>query len=198
VSSEQFDANVSLVWPGTPPDFELAKVSGSILLKMEDGFLNTEDAKTGALRVFGILNAESIMRRLKLDFSDLYKSGVGYDVFSVKTTINRGLLTFAEPLVIDGPSSSYLINGSVNLRKETLDMDMLVKLPVVQNLPLAALILGAPQIGGVVWVVDKLLGEPLSAITTARYDISGSWEKPEVKLNKAMNASKKDRSKQNH
>jgi len=196
VSSKQFDASVSFVWPGSPSDFKLAKVSGSVLLKMEDGFLNTEDAKTGALRVFGILNAESIMRRLKLDFSDLYKSGVGYDVFSVKTTINRGLLTFAEPLVIDGPSSSYLINGSVDLRKETLDMDMLVKLPVVQNLPLAALILGAPQIGGAVWLVDKLLGEPLSAITTARYDITGSWENPDVKLSKAMNASKKDRSKQ--
>jgi len=196
VSSEQFDASVSLVWPGSPPEFKLARVSGSILLKMKDGFLNTEDDKTGALRVFGILNAESIMRRLKLDFSDLYKSGVGYDVFSVNTTINRGLLTFAEPLVIDGPSSSYLINGSVDLRKETLDMDMLVKLPVVQNLPLAALILGAPQIGGAVWLVDKLLGEPLSAITTARYDITGSWDKPDVKLNKAMNASKKDRSKQ--
>ena len=79
---------------------------------------------------------------------------------------------------------------------QTLDMDMLVKLPVVQNLPLAALILGAPQIGGAVWLVDKLLGEPLSAITTARYDITGSWEKPNVKLSTAMNASKKDRSKQ--
>jgi uncharacterized protein (TIGR02099 family) len=197
VSSENFEASVSLVWPGYPPEFQLANVSGSLLLKMEDGFLNTEDAKTGALRVFGILNAESIMRRLKLDFSDLYKSGVGYDALSVKTTINRGLLSFTEPLVIDGPSSSYLINGSVDLKKETLDMDMLVRLPVVQNLPLAALILGAPQIGGAVWLVDKLLGEPLSAITTARYDITGSWEKPEVKLNSAMNASKKDRSKQN-
>jgi len=196
VSSEQFDASVSLVWPGGPAEFKLANVSGSVLLKMEDGFLNTEDAKTGALRVFGILNAESIMRRLKLDFSDLYKSGVGYDVLSVKTTINRGLLSFAEHLVIDGPSSSYLINGSVDLKKETLDMDMLVNLPVIQNLPLAALILGAPQIGGAVWLVDKLLGEPLSAITTARYDITGSWEKPNVKLNTAMNASKKDRSKQ--
>lgn len=198
VSSKQFDASVSLVWPGSPPEFKLAKVSGSVRLKMENGFLNTEDAKTGVLRVFGILNADSIMRRLKLDFSDLYKSGVGYDVFSVKTTINRGLLTFSEPLVIDGPSSSYLINGHVDLRKETLDMDMLVKLPVVQNLPLAALILGAPQIGGAVWLVDKLLGEPLSAITTARYDITGSWEKPDVKLSSAINASKKDRSKQNN
>jgi uncharacterized protein (TIGR02099 family) len=196
VSSERFNASISLVWPGSPPDFQLANVSGSLLLEMEDGFLNTEDAKTGALRVFGILNTESIMRRLKLDFSDLYKSGVGYDVFSVNATINSGLLSFVEPLVIDGPSSSYLINGSIDLKKETLDMDMLVNLPVIQNLPLAALILGAPQIGGAVWLVDKLLGEPLSAITTARYDITGSWEKPDVKLNSAMNASKKDRSKQ--
>jgi len=196
ISSEKFNASIGLVWPDDPLSFELANVSGNISLAMENGFLNTEDAKTGALRLFGILNAESIVRRLKLDFSDLYKSGVGYDEFSVKATINQGLLTLNDPLLIDGPSSSYVINGSVDLSNETLDMDMLVELPFVQNLPLAALILGAPQIGGVVWVVDKLLGEPLSAITTARYDITGSWDDPKMELHQAMNASKKDRSKE--
>ena len=196
ISSEKYNASVALVWPDEPSNFDLAKVSGSTSMEMENGFLNTEDAKTGVLRVFGILNAESIVRRLKLDFSDLYKSGVSYDIFSVKAKINQGLLTLSDPLLIEGPSSSYVINGSVDLSNETLDLDMLVELPFAQNIPLAALILGAPQIGGVVWVIDKILGEPLSSITTARYDISGSWDEPKMDLHQVMNASKKDRSKE--
>jgi uncharacterized protein YhdP len=74
-----------------------------------------------------------------------------------------------------------------------MDFDMLVELPFAQNVPLAALVLGAPQIGGIVWLADKLLGEPLSALTTSRYDISGTWGKPVVKLQSAVGAKKKKR-----
>lgn len=196
LTSERFQSDLALVWPDSPMNFELGQLSGNILLNLEDGFLKTEDEKTGPLRLFGVLNAESIKRRLKLDFSDLYKSGVGYDTFYAKAVMDQGLLTLAEPMVIDGPAGKYVLNGRSDLDTKALDFDMLVELPFSQNVPLAALVLGAPQIGGLVWVADKLLGEPLSALTTSRYDITGTWEAPRVDLHQAMNASKKDRSKE--
>jgi uncharacterized protein (TIGR02099 family) len=196
MTSNQYSSDFALHWPGSPFDFSLEKLSGNISLSLKDGFLKTEDEKTGVLRLFGVLNAESIKRRLKLDFSDLYKSGVGYDTFISKVSIDQGLLTLTEPLVIDGPAGKYVLNGRSDLSTKALDIDMLVELPFSQNVPLAALVLGAPQIGGLVWVADKLLGEPLSALTTSRYDITGSWDKPTVNLKQAINASKKDRSKE--
>jgi uncharacterized protein YhdP len=114
----------------------------------------------------------------------------------MKASIDNGLLTLTEPLLIDGPSGKYVLNGRSNLATKALDIDMLVELPFSQNVPLAALVLGAPQIGGLVWVADKLLGEPLSALTTSRYDITGPWDQPTVNLKQAINASKKDRSKE--
>ena len=194
MTSSRYNTDLALVWPESPLNFSVAQLSGNASLSLEDGFLKTEDQKTGVLRLFGILNAESIKRRLKLDFSDLYKSGVGYDTFVAKASMDQGLLTLTEPLVIDGPAGKYTLNGRSDLATKTLDIDMLVELPFSQNVPLAALVLGAPQIGGLVWVADKLLGEPLSALTTSRYDITGAWEKPRVDLKQAMNASKKDRS----
>ncbi|MFT6907537.1 MAG: hypothetical protein ACJAS1_004221 [Oleiphilaceae bacterium] len=196
MTSNRYKSDLALHWLGSPIDFSLEQLSGNISLSLEDGFLKTEDEKTGALRLFGVLNAESIKRRLKLDFSDLYKSGVGYDTFISKASIDQGLLTLTEPLVIDGPAGKYVLNGRIDLSTKALDIDMLVELPFSQNVPLAALVLGAPQIGGLVWVADKLLGEPLSALTTSRYDITGSWDKPTVNLKQAINASKKDRSKE--
>ena len=196
MTSNQYNSEFALHWSGSPIDFSLGKLSGNINLSLEDGFLKTEDEKTGVLRLFGVLNADSIKRRLKLDFSDLYKSGVGYDTFIANASIDQGLLTLTEPLVIDGPAGKYVLNGRSDLATKALDIDMLVELPFSQNVPLAALVLGAPQIGGLIWVADKLLGEPLSALTTSRYDITGSWEQPTVNLKQAMNASKKDRSKE--
>jgi uncharacterized protein (TIGR02099 family) len=194
ISSERLKTDIAVVWSGTPFDFSIDKLSGKVSLDMESGFIKTEDEKTGALRLFGVLNAESIKRRLKLDFSDLYKSGIGYYTFRGVATINNGLLRLSEPLEIEGPAGSYLINGRSDLATRALDFDMLVELPFSQNFPLAALVLGAPQVGGLVWVADKLLGEPLSALTTSRYDITGTWDQPRVDLHQAVNASKKDRS----
>lgn len=196
LSSEKYSSNFALHWPDAPMEFALKSLSGNASISLEDGFLKTEDQKTGILRLFGVLNTESIKRRLKLDFSDLYKSGVGYDTLIAKVAVDQGLMTLSEPLVIDGPSGTYVLNGRSDLASKALDIDMLVELPFSQNVPLAALVLGAPQIGGLVWIADKLLGEPLSALTTSRYDITGTWEQPTVNLKQAMNASKKDRSKE--
>lgn len=182
LSSDELWSDVALVWSGAPSDFELGKVSGKLELKLKDGVLHTSDKKTGFLRVFGILNAETIMRRLKLDFSDLYKSGLAYDDLSFKGAVNDGVLTLEEPLSIEGPSGKYRLNGKTNLADKTLAMDMRVELPITQNVPLAALMLGAPQVGGAVWLVDKLLGEPLSSITSATYDVQGTWDNPKVEL----------------
>lgn len=193
LSSGHYQSELALVWSDEPTAFDMANVSGSIDINMQDGALKTEDEKTGALRLFGILNADAIFKRLTLDFSDLYESGVSYDELTVRATIDQGKLVLEQPLLISGPSSSYTVNGTADLTNKTLDMDMLVELPFSQNVPLAALVLGAPQIGGAVWLVDKLLGEPLSAITTARYDITGSWEKPKVEMQQAINATKKKR-----
>ena len=194
INSERFVTDVAFVWPAAPYDFSMKNLSGKVTIDLESGFIRTEDEKTGALRLFGVLNAESIKRRLKLDFSDLYKSGIGYDSFKGVATLDNGLMSLTEPLSIEGPAGNYLVNGRSDLATKALDFDMLVELPFSQNFPLAALVLGAPQVGGLVWVADKLLGEPLSALTTSRYDITGTWEQPRVDLHQAVNASKKDRS----
>ena len=189
MTSKQFSSALAFVWPDTPLDFSFEHLSGKYSLSMEDGVLKAAEEKTGVLKIFGILNSDAILRRLKLDFSDLYKSGISYDSLKLKSTINQGLLTLDKPLTIDGPSGDYVINGETNLHKETLDLELLLEIPFSQNVPLAALVLGVPQIGGAVWLVDKLLGEPLSALTTARYDITGTWTKPTVELAQAINAS---------
>ncbi len=180
ISSDKMSGEFSLVWPSNPHDFDASRLSGSINLAMDDGFLKTPDKKTGALRLLGIFNAEALERRLKLDFSDLYKSGIGYDELRMNARINEGKLTFSEPMTISGPSSRYEIEGSSDLGKQTLNLDMKVELPLTSNVPLAALMLGAPQVGGAVWLVDKLLGSPLSSITSVDYKVSGTWTDPKM------------------
>jgi uncharacterized protein YhdP len=66
-------------------------------------------------------------------------------------------------------------------------MSMVVVLPLTQNLPLAALLLGAGvPIGGALFVLDKVLGDPLSKLTSATYSVKGTWDEPEVNLRRVF------------
>ena len=182
ITSKHFSTELALVWGLPPTEFDVAGLSGRISVLIEDGTMTEAQSATEAFKVFGILNAEAISRRIKLDFTDLYQKGLGYDRIEGTARMDKGLLVIEEPLAMQGPSSAYKFTGSADLKKQTLDMDMVVVLPLTKNLPLAALFLGAPQIGGAVWVIDKLLGEPLSKLTSATYQMKGSWDSPEIKL----------------
>jgi uncharacterized protein YhdP len=66
-------------------------------------------------------------------------------------------------------------------------MRLVVVLPLTQNLPLAALLLGAgAPIGGALFVLDKILGDPLSKLTSASYSVTGTWDDPKVDLRRVF------------
>ncbi len=189
LTSKQYSSELALVWSGIPTEFQLAELSGRISIMLAEGTMMEAKSATEAFKVFGILNAEAITRRLKLDFSDLYQKGLGYDRVEGTARMDKGQLYLEKPLAMQGPSSAYKFTGTANLKDETLDMDMVVVLPLTKNLPLAALFLGAPQVGGAVWVIDKLLGEPLSKLTSATYEIKGHWDNPQLKLKNVFDRS---------
>jgi uncharacterized protein YhdP len=66
-----------------------------------------------------------------------------------------------------------------------------VVLPLTQNLPLAAVLLGAgAPIGGALFVLDKVLGDPLSKLTSASYSVTGFWDEPNVRLKRVFDDGK--------
>ncbi|MCH2157599.1 MAG: TIGR02099 family protein [Oleiphilaceae bacterium] len=188
LTSGKYKSELALVWPDQPQNFALSKVSGTASMTFEDGVISTDNQATGILRLFGVFNVDALVRRLKLDFSDLYKQGISYDSLNVNVVMDQGDLRFVDPLKINGPSSNYTLSGHVDLAEQMLDLKMLVELPLSSNVPIAGLMLGNPAIGGAVWLVDKILGQPLSRLSTVRYAVKGNWDNPDMTLEQAINA----------
>ena len=90
------------------------------------------------------------------------------------------------PLVMDGPSAKLQLDGTVDLPADRIDMGLLVTLPVTNNLPLAAIIAGAPHIGGVLFLVDRILGDRVARFASVKYRISGDWTQPSVEFDRAF------------
>ncbi|SFW19777.1 TIGR02099 family protein [Pseudomonas sp. NFACC19-2] len=184
VTSESFRVDADGNWPGSPAWFSLKRFSGNLDASLRKGQFVEVQGSAQALRVFGLLNFNSIGRRLRLDFSDLLGKGLSYDRVKGNLQATNGLFMTHEPITLSGPSSNLELNGNLDMRNERIDAKLLVTLPVTNNLPLAALIVGAPAVGGALFVVDKLLGDKVARFASVQYDVKGPMQDPEISFDK--------------
>ena len=169
-------------WSGYPWDFEVERLNGSFRMLLKKGRIIETGQSSNILRLFGILNLNTIVRRLQLNFTDLIKAGVAFDRVSANYLLKNGIAYSQEPLTMDGPSANVNMQGSINIARQTLDSQMDVVLPLTSNVPIAAVLLGAPQIAGAVFLLDKLIGDKFEKVSTLTYLLSGSWDEPEIKI----------------
>ncbi len=184
VTSDSFRLDVDGQWPGSPAWFAMARYSGSMRPRLRKGQFVEIDGSAQALRVFGVLNFNSIGRRLRLDFSDLFSKGLSYDRLDGRLLAKEGVFNTREPITVSGPSTNLELDGRLDMARDEIDAKLLVTLPISNNLPLAALIVGAPAIGGALFVVDKLLGDRVARFASVQYDVKGPWQAPKISFDK--------------
>lgn len=183
-SSAHFRVDTS--WLGDPQDFVLKNISGNMDIWLEKGRFksNPSAGSDGFLRLMAILNFDSLARRLRLDFSDLYKSGLAYDQISGKVNFIPGTMTFTEPLEVKTPSSRLQLAGKLDLENETINARLVATLPVAGNLTfVTAFITGLPAAAGI-YVVSKLFKKQVDQATSVSYSIRGSWSDPKMSFDR--------------
>jgi len=183
-SSKSFRLDVDGDWPGSPAWFSLKRFSGKLDASLRKGQFTEVEGSASALRVFGLLNFNSIGRRLRLDFSDLLGKGLGYDRVKGVLQAQNGVFVTRKPITLEGPSSNLELNGTLDMARDRIDAKLLVTLPVTNNLPLAALIVGAPAIGGALFIADKLLGNSVARFASVQYTVKGPLQSPDISFDK--------------
>lgn len=168
------------VWLGYPWEFKSKHLDGIFKMEINKGRIVEAGNSSNILRIFGILNLNTIIRRLQLNFSDLLEKGVAFDTLKANYLLSNGIANAQEPLVLQGPSANINMTGSINIPAKSLDSQMDVVLPLTSNLPIAAVLLGAPQVAGAVFIIDKLIGDKLQKVSTLKYRLTGPWAEPEI------------------
>lgn len=181
VTSDKFSAALTGNWAGSPQAFALENYSGALDARFTNGMIKHVEGSAQALRVFGLLNFDSIGRRLRLDFRDVFSKGLAYDKAKISMQVQQGRYVTKSPVTITGPASDLALDGTLNLRTNQINARLSVTLPVSNNLSIAAIIAGAPAIGGAIFVVDKIIGDKFSSVATVNYTVTGDWENPDIK-----------------
>ena len=178
--SRTTDLAAELTWSGAPWQLDLSRAGGEMSADIRDGRFVTLESTPA--RLVGLLNFDNILRRLRFDFSDLTGQGTAFDRVHGTADVAEGQLLLRGPLQIDAPATTLTLTGSVNLLQRELDQRLGVTLPVSQSLPIAAIAVGAPIVGGALFLADQIFGDALDQATTIYYRVRGPWTSPQVTL----------------
>lgn len=176
VANGKASMKADLNWAGEPGDFRLAALNGDMSFKAKDGrFLKLEP---GSGRLLGLFNMDTLLRRFKLDFTDVFKEGLSFDRLEGKAEINAGVLK-TDGIYIFGPSALLDMRGSTDLGKETYDLNVTVAPQLGGNLSLAGAIAN-PAAGAMIFVVQKLFQKQMAKLIQYKYQVTGKWDDPKV------------------
>lgn len=182
VVAETSTLEVQLSWPRSPAAFSVLGIDGDIGLRFKKGsFSSSPDAAKG-LKILALLDMSRLMKRIQLDFSDIIQPGFSFDSVAAHYRFEQGVASTVAPLTLKSATLNLTMDGWIDFNERQVDNNLVITLPLADKLPLAALIAGLPQLSGMIYVINKLIGDELATFTSARYSVLGSLDRPDVKL----------------
>lgn len=173
--SGKLSANLS--WDGQPDEFNYATLNGALKLDTGKGQFLKMDPGMGKL--LSILSLQALPKRITLDFTDVFSSGFEFDNINGNATINQGVMQ-TQDLHIEGSSAKVTMKGNVNLNNETQDMRVEILPTLGESISLLSAFAGGPVVGIGALIVSKVLGNPLDKLVSFEYNVSGTWNNPNV------------------
>ncbi len=178
--------DIDAQWPGAPDQVTLKVVEGVVNLDIKKGSFNrgAGSDENGLLRLLALFNFDTILRRLRLDFSDLASQGYSYDKIHGNLDIKDGKIYLTDPLIVESSSSYVQLVGTIDVVNEKLDSEMVVTLPLASSAAFAtAIVVNLPAAIGL-YVMSKMFKKQLDRASSLNVGVSGSWEDPKVKVKK--------------
>jgi len=154
IKDSELDLKYSFNWVGSPFDFKLENFNGSSDVKFSDGYLAEVKDKA---RAFSLLSLQSLVRKLKLDFRDMFSDGMFYESIKGNFQIKDGII-YTDNTFMKGAAGDMSIKGNTDLNAQILDYKISYKPNITSSLPAIAwittlnplVVIGAFALDGVI------------------------------------------------
>lgn len=190
LESESAEFQLLMNWPGSPMEFDSSVIAGSLDLDIQKGrfFQSAGAGGNAVLRLLSVLNFDTWVRRLRLDFTDLYKEGMVFDSVHGHIDFQQQELLIQEPIIVKGPSSRLQFAGKIDWEDESLDTSLVATLPVGNNVALATgLLVSWPAAAGV-YLASKLFSNQVDKVASVSYSMTGSWADPQMNFERLFDS----------
>ena len=176
IRDSSIDAKFQLNWATSPIELGYQDLNGNINWKLGEGYL-TEVSDKGA-RLLSLLSLDSLVRKLKLDFRDVFSKGLFYNSMKGDIKLTNGV-AYTDNTSMDGVAGNMEVKGSTNLVTQKLDYQVKFSPKVTSSLPILIAWMVNPVTGIAALAIDQVI-ESADVISQIEFDISGSIDAPVV------------------
>ena len=179
-------AKASLRWQDVPYRPQLGSLAGKVDYQLEGGTLREVNDK-GA-RLLSLLSLDSLLRKLRLDFRDVFDKGFYFESMSASADISQGVARNND-FYMKGAAGNLRGEGVLDFVRWHVDYDLSFSPNLGGTLPVVAAFSLTPITGLYVLALSKLLEPVVDVITRIDFRVSGPIDAPrliEAGRNRAM------------
>nr|WP_283104687.1 YhdP family protein [Shewanella olleyana] len=176
------DAPVDMVgefsWEGAPYAFSLETLNGKLRFDLGKGYLS-EISDKGA-RIFSLFSLDSLVRKLSLDFSDVFGKGLYFDSFGGSLDIDNGVVKTTDT-EMDAIAGNMKVRGYTDLTTQSLNYDIRFIPQLASSVPTVVLLsTSAWTLGLGAFALTKVLEPVIEVISEIRFRLGGTMTDPQL------------------
>lgn len=172
------DLNGQLSWQGAPYHFMLDTLNGQLKFELGKGHLS-EISDKGA-RVFSLFSLDSLLRKLSLDFSDVFGEGLYFNSFNGNLAIDDGVVKTTDS-EMDAIAGNMRIRGYTDLTSQSLNYDIRFVPQLASSVPTVVLLsTSAWTLGLGAFALTKVLEPVIEVISEIRFRVTGTMDNPQL------------------
>lgn len=176
IKDSRANIEFAMDWQGAPYDLDMPSLAGTVTWRLGEGHL-AEISDKGA-RVFSLLSLDSLIRKLRLDFRDVFSKGFFYNGMSGSVHLNNGVAV-TEDTKLDGVPADLAIRGYADLNTYEINYDLAVAPQVTSSLPVIMAWAVNPVTGLAALALDKVI-HSARVISEINFKITGTMQEPIV------------------
>ncbi|GAA0811821.1 YhdP family protein [Colwellia asteriadis] len=167
----------NLDWQGGVHQFDLAQLNGKFQAKLDDGYLADVPDKA---RIFSVLSLQSLVRKLTLDFRDIFSDGMFYSSIKGDYQVREGVL-YTNNTQMDGTAGNLLMTGNTHLINGELNYNMSYKPNLSSSLPVMAWIVTLNPVTFLAGVaIDQVIKSQV--VSEFNFALTGTVNEPDFKM----------------
>lgn len=177
IKDSKASSTFDISWQNAPYEFNFETLNGQIDWRLSDGYL-TEVSDKGS-RIFSLLSLDSLVRKLQLDFRDVFAKGFFYDKIKGSFQLENGI-AYTKDTVVDGGAGEMTMQGYTDLPAQELNYQIEFVPNVTSSLPVIVAWMVNPATAIAAVALDQMLTSA-KVISNIKFSLTGTLDDPQLK-----------------
>ncbi len=167
-------------WTNFPWVYAYSGLNGQVTIDLKDGVFQHVNSRSA--RLLEVLSLQSLQRILSFNFrtGDEFKDGFPWSSIRGDLLLTRGVVN-SKDLVVRSPIARIALTGGSDLNQKMWNMEADVR-PILDmsGAAVATAFVVNPIAGLSALVTQFLLRHPIERAMSAKYEVKGPWDEPEL------------------